>query len=118
MQNMSNTDVKFSASCKPSNVIYLITCKRCGLEYVGDTGQPLHTRVNGHRYDIAHQRTKESPVAEHFNSGAQGQSDMTVMVIELARSRDACLRKIRESRWMRTLGTSSPLGMNLRVDSL
>ena len=30
----------------------------------------------------------------------------------------SCLRKIRESRWIRTPGTSYPLGMNLRVDSL
>ena len=110
--------VKFNAFCNSSNVIYLITCRRWGLQYVGETGQPLYMRVNGNRYDIAHRRTEESPVAEHFNSGAHGESDTTVMVIELARSRDACLRKIRESRWMRTLGTSSPLGMNRRVDSL
>ena len=110
--------VNFRASCKSSNVIYLITCRRCGLQYVGETGQPLHMRINGHRYDIAHRRTEESPVAEHFNGGAHKELDMTVMVIELARSRDACLRKIRESRWIRTLGTSSPLGMNLRVDGL
>ena len=110
--------VKFNASCKSSNVIYLITCRRCGLKYVGETGQPHHMRVNGHRYDIAHRRTEESPVAERFNSGAHEESDMTVMVFELARSSDTCLRKIRESRWMRTLGTSSPLGMNLRVNSL
>ena len=58
-------------------------CRRCGLQYVGETSQPLHMRVNGHRYDITHQRTEESPVAEHFNSGAHEESDMTVMVIEL-----------------------------------
>ena len=110
--------VNFRASCKSSNVIYLITCRRCGLQYVGETGQPLHMRMNGHRYDIAHRRTEESPVAEHFNSGVHEELDMTVMAIELARSRDACLRKIRESRWIRTLGTSSPSGMNLRVDGL
>ena len=63
-------------------------------------------------------KTEESPVAEHFISGAHVESDTTVMVIEHTQSCDACLRKIRESRWMRTLGTSSPLGMNLKVNSL
>ena len=48
-------------------------------------------RVNGHRYDIAHRRTEESPVVAHFNSRTHVESDMSVMVIELARSRDACL---------------------------
>ena len=59
-----------------------------------------------------------SPVADHFNSGAHSESDMTVMVIELSYSRDPCLRKVKEGRWIRTLETSCPSGMNLRVDSL
>ena len=58
--------MKFAASCKSSNIIYLITCRRCGQQYVGKTGQPLHRRVNGHRFNIVHRRTEESPVAVHF----------------------------------------------------
>ena len=75
-------------------------------------------RINGHRLDITHRKTEESPVAEHFNSGTHEESDMAVMAIEFAQSCDTCLWKIRESRWIRTLGTSFPLGMNLRVDGL
>ena len=59
-----------------------------------------------------------SPVADHFNSEAHLESDMTVMVIELSSSSDPCLRKVKEGRWIRTLETLSPSGMNLRVDSL
>ena len=44
--------------------------------------------------------------------------DMTVMVIDQVYNHDPCLRKTRESRWITTLRTSSPLGMNLRVNSL
>ena len=57
-------------------------------------------------------------VAEHFNSGTHKESDMAVMAIEFARSCDICLRKIKESMWIRTLGTLFPLGMNLRIDGL
>ena len=110
--------MKFAASCKSSNIIYLITCRRCGLQYVGETGHPLHGRINGHRFNIAHRRTEESPVAAHFNGEGHSQADMVVAVIDQLYSRDPCLRKIRESRWIRTLGTSHPSGMNLRVDSL
>ena len=46
--------VKIWPSGKSSNVINLITCRRCGQQYVGETGQPFHLRVNGHRFDIAH----------------------------------------------------------------
>ena len=110
--------MKFAASCKSSNIVYLISCRRCGHQYVGETGQQLHCRINSHRYDIRQRRTEESPVAKHFNSAGHTLADLTVVAIDQLHSHDACLRKIRESRWIRTLGTSHPFGMNLREDSL
>ena len=86
--------VKIRASCKSSNAIYLIMCRRCGQQYVGETGQPLHLRVNGHQFDIAHKRTDESPVSSHFNCGPHTLADMCIMVIERARSQDPCLHRI------------------------
>ena len=92
----------------------------CGQQYVGETGQPLHCRINSHRYmyNVVHQKSNESPVAEHFNDGAHSQAGMVVMVIDLVYSHDSSMLKIRERRWLRTLGTSFHLGMNLGVDSL
>ena len=111
-------NLKLRASCKTSNIIYLIQCRRCGLQYVGETGQPLHYRMNGHRFDISHGRIDESPVAAHFNSEGHSETDLSVMVIDVCWKKDTILRKIRESRWIRTLDTSWPSGMNLRIDGL
>ena len=36
-------------NCKSSNLIYLLSCNNCKLQYVGQTVQPLHKRANGHR---------------------------------------------------------------------
>ena len=110
--------MKFAAFCRSSNIVYLITCRRCGQQYVGETGQPLHCRINSHRFDIRQRRTEESPVAEHFNGTGHTLADLTVVVIDQLYSHNACLRKIPVSRWIRTQGTSHPFGMNLRVDSL
>ena len=110
--------MKSAAFCKSSNIVYLITCRRCGQQYVGKTGQPLHPRIDSHRFNIVHRRTEESLVAEHFNGTGHTLADMTVMTIDPLYSHDPCLRKMRESRWIRTLVTSHPFGMNLRVDSL
>ena len=57
--------VRAAFTCKTRNVVYMIQCKKCGLQYVGETENPLHIRINGHRSDI---RTKklEKPVASHF----------------------------------------------------
>ena len=71
--------VKGNACWKSSNIIYLIECKICGHQYIGETGQPLHCRFNDPRFDIAHLRTDESPMAVHFNNMAQSVEDMAVM---------------------------------------
>ena len=108
------------ASCKSPSVIYmyLITCRRCGQQDIGEIGQPLHCRMNGHRSDILHRRAEVSPMATHLNSDSHSQADTTVMVIDRVNNPDSCLCKTWESRWIWTLRTSSPLGINLWVDSL
>ena len=49
---------------------------------MGETGQPLHHRINSHCFDIIQRRTEESPVAEHFNGEGHTLADMTVMAID------------------------------------
>ena len=95
--------LKLRASSKTSSIIYLIQCRRCGLQYVGETGQPLHNQMNGHCFNIAHGCINESPVAAHFTSEHHTEIDMSVMIIDRCWREDAILRKIRESRWIRTL---------------
>ena len=90
--------VKGNASCTSSNVIYLIECKRCGNQNIGETGQPLHCGMNSHRSDIAHQRIDESPVVVHFNNMAHSLRNMAAMVTDQLHSLDPTLWKIRESR--------------------
>ena len=76
---------------------------------------PAH---NDHNMNITHRRTEESLVGDHFNDDGHSLANMTVEVIDQIHIRDPYPRKIWESRWIRTLGTSFALGMNLRVDSL
>ena len=71
--------LKLLASCKTSNVICLIQCRRCGLQYVGETGQP---RMNSHCFNIAHGRIDESPLAAHFTSEGHTEADLSVIIID------------------------------------
>ena len=89
--------VEFAASRKSYNIVYLITCRRCGTQYVGETGQPLRHRINSHCFDVMQRRTEEFPVAEHFNGEGHTLTDLTVVAIDQLYSHDTCLRKIRES---------------------
>ena len=58
-------NIRPEITCKIRNLVYLISCKRCGLQYVGETENALHIRMNGHRSDIRTKKT-ENPVAAHF----------------------------------------------------
>ena len=86
--------MKFAASCKFSNIVILITRRRCDQQYVGETGQPLHRWINSHCFDITQRRTEKSPVAEHFN-GEEPLAEITVVAMNHLYSLDSCLRKIR-----------------------
>ena len=79
-----------TASCKSSNKTFLIMCRRHGQQYVGENGQPLHSRINGWCHNIMHQSTEESPVAAHFNTNAHMQLNMAVMVTNQLHSNDPC----------------------------
>ena len=90
----------------------LSECKCCRLQYVGETKNPLHIRLNGHRNDIKHHNI-EKPVAAHFCSPNHTLSDLTIMVLEQMRSQDDLLRKRRESFWIHLLGSLHPTGLNV-----
>ena len=86
--------------------------------YGRETGQPLDSQMNSHRFDIAHYHTDESQVAAHFTSEDHALTDLLVMVIDICWRKDAILRKISESRWIRTVKTFRLLGFNQRTDGL
>ena len=36
-------------NCHTQNIVYLLTCNECNIQYVGETIQPFNERLNGHR---------------------------------------------------------------------
>ena len=38
-----------NANCKTENIIYLLECANCGVQYVGETKKQISKRLNGHR---------------------------------------------------------------------
>ena len=105
--------MRCSTTCKTTN---LIQCQKCGCQYVGETEHTLNERMNSHRTDIRHKRTKK-PVL-HVNSWDHILEDVRVMVIERIWRNDTVIRKIRENRWIATLSTSWPKGMLIACDYL
>ena len=59
---------------------------------MGETGQPLHNRMNGHRFNITHGHINESPVAAHLTNEGHTEIDMLVMIIDRCWREDNILR--------------------------
>ena len=49
-------------------------------QYVGETKNPLHLRLNGHRSDY-YRKLCDKPVGIHFNIPGHTFGDLTIMVI-------------------------------------
>ncbi len=101
-----------SFTCKTNNIVYLIQCKKCEMQYVGETENALHIRLNGHRSDVKTKKL-DKPVAAHFNLPDHTIDDLEVMGIEKIHSNDPGRRRLRESYWIFELETMAPRGLNL-----
>ncbi len=66
-------------NCQSNNLIYLISCKKCLAQYVGETHRTLGERIYEHLYSI--RKNHDTPVAEHFNSPGHSTQDVEVEVI-------------------------------------
>ena len=114
-----------------SNVVYLITCNKCKLQYVGETSQNLNKRFNWHnscfRNPTAYSFCKI--LNTHFSKGYCKDSSYTVNIIEKLEGTGRTerntmdfaakpLRKARETYWMHELRTIFPYDLNDRIGNL
>ena len=103
--------VKASADCCTNNVVYVNECKRCAVQYIGETENALRVCLTGHRSDINHQRT-DRPVAKHFCESDHSIHDLTIMDVEKIHRNDVNLSRRKESYWISVLCTLIPEGLN------
>ena len=109
-----------------SNVVYLITCNKFKLQYVGESSQNLNKRFNWHNSCFRNPTacTFCKILNTHFSRGKD--SSYTVNVIEKLEGAGRTernnmdfaakpLRKARETYWMHELRKIFPYGLNNRI---
>ena len=89
----STFTIKHRLTCKTSNVIYCITCKKCHDQYIGETEQELHSRQRGHLSDIR-LNVSGLPYVDHFQ--ICGIENYTITAVEKVRRNDVDTRRSRE----------------------
>lgn len=121
--NQSKFNVKQYINCNTHNIIYLVSCDQCKLQYVGHTTQSLKSRIRKHISDIPHSHTRNiSALSQHFASVHNNSfSHMKVQGIERVylppRGGDFKQKLLnRETLWMFQLGSVYPGGLNKRLD--
>ena len=105
-----------SINCKIQNYVYLLSCKLCYVQYVGESVVPLHLRMNIHRKG----KSGCEILIDHFKNCCPNAS-FTIRVIEVLPGNGykngsmdqemTNMRKKREDHWMKTLRTIYPYGL-------
>ena len=103
--------IKGRFNCKTKNVIYVISCKKCGLQYVGQSGNTFNERLRGHFMDIK-QKNDVKPVSRHFILNDHTQNDVTATIVAQT-TNDVNVRLRTEEVWIAKLQTKHPTGLNL-----
>ncbi len=112
--------VKGKVDCKNSNLIYCITCKKCKIQYVGQTMLALCKRFAKH-FNLIENNSDEHSVSRHFNSpGHNGLTDVEIHIVDFIHAkprsnRAHTLRDTIETNWIHRLRTQAPIGLNLEV---
>ena len=89
-------------TCEDKNICYIIECKKCRLQYVGETDRTLKDRFLDHRGYVRREEL-EKATGLHFNLPGHQISDITISVLERINTNDSATRKQRESHWIEQL---------------
>ena len=110
-------------NCKSNNVIYLLECNLCPMQYIGKSEWPMNIRLNKHRNDV--RRTDAIDVCKHFNQATHNfNKNAKITIIEQIKNQNKdpqLIRKILEKRedfWIKELKTLHPYGFNKELNNI
>ena len=108
--------INYSFNCDSSNVVYLLECTVCGVQYVGSTCTPFRLRFNNYKACSRKFNSGASvPQVEFFRhfteEGHHGfLKDISVKIIDRLTGGN----RMRESFWQYRLDCFAPKGLNTR----
>ena len=113
--------INHSFDCNDKCLIYLLSCKSCGKQYVGNTADHFRSKWNNLKCDVRKaesgdmENVKQKFLQSHFlQRDHQGfLKDVEVRLIDKTQASDPTKR---EFYWMRTLRNLYPDGLNIESD--
>ena len=103
-------EINKQVDCETKNIIYCITCKKCKVQYIGESELSIKERFSEHLGYVYNEHLNQA-TGEHFNSKGHLVADMEVTILEKIFSRDPQVRKERESLFIKKFN-SKHKGLN------
>ena len=109
-------NINHQFNCSDKCLIYLLTCKTCLKQYVGQTVDEFRYRWNSYKHNnkkyLRGQSCFQQHIFEHFNSpGHKGfLEDVSITFIDKT---DPSVPEKREDYWIQTIKTAAPWGLNI-----
>ena len=109
-------EIKQHITCKSNNLTYMIECKKCKKQYIGDTKRSLRERFTEHRQatNNSDHASASAAVPTHFNFPSHSVKDMLLIPLELQVTNNPSRRKAREAYFIQRGQTLTPYGINRR----
>ena len=101
-----NFSINQSFDCNSKDVVYLLACVACGLQYVGSTNN-FRYRMNNHRSRLRNPRRNDDVLYTHLRNCGLG---FSIRIIDKCDPLDPSKR---EGFWQYRLKTLKPLGLNM-----
>lgn len=110
-------EIKQQMTCESTNLTYMIECKRCGKQYIGETKRTLRELFTERRQATNNPSHASALAAAptHFNLPDHSIKDMTLVPLELQPTSNTSRRKAREAYLIHRGQTLEPSGMNRRT---
>ena len=103
-QTKFKTDINVAANCETTNCIYMLGCRKCPQQYIGETNRSLRERFLEHKGYVSKNMLTKATGA-HFNEKGHKISDMQITVIEKLFNSDPQFRKQREKMYISKFNT-------------
>ena len=91
-------------SCQSRNIIYIIMCTKCKVQYIGETDRTLRDRISEHKGYVRTKKLNQATGAQ-FNQPGHSVTDMSVMAIEKIFDRGTPFRKEMEKEYISNFNT-------------
>ncbi len=102
-------------SWNQANCIYLIQCKRCPVQYVGETRNTLRARFAHHTYNVRRGHKADTHLVKHFQR--HGPRNMCLRGLEHNPHWTTFQRRRREEQWIKKLDTTFSNGLNEKTNT-